>query len=108
MSNNTGNTVLALLAGAVVGAGIGILFAPDKGSRTREKIKGGYDDAKTDLKHKLENATNSFKRKFSNAKYDLEDTYEDLVSNLNPFILKNSLSLISCSTSVSFILFISI
>jgi gas vesicle protein len=83
MSNNTGNTVLALLAGAVVGAGIGILFAPDKGSRTREKIKGGYDDAKTDLKHKLENATNSFKRKFSNAKYDLEDTYEDLVSNMS-------------------------
>lgn len=83
MSNNTGNTMLALLAGAVVGAGIGILFAPDKGSRTREKIKGGYDDAKNDLKHKFEDATSSLRKKFSNAKYDIEDTYEDLLSNMS-------------------------
>jgi gas vesicle protein len=33
MSNSTGNTFLALLTGAVIGAGIGILFAPDKGSK---------------------------------------------------------------------------
>lgn len=83
MSNNTGNTLIALLVGAAVGAGIGILFAPDKGSKTREKIKGGYDEAKDNLLHKLQNASNGFKSRFSNAKFDLEETYEDLVSNMN-------------------------
>jgi gas vesicle protein len=72
MSNNSGNTFLAVLSGVLIGVGIGILFAPDKGSKTREKFKDGFDDAKNDLKHKL-----------SNAKNDLEDTYEDLVSNMN-------------------------
>ena len=39
MSSNTGNIIIALLAGAVIGAGIGILLAPDKGSVTRQKLK---------------------------------------------------------------------
>ena len=39
MSNTSGNSLLALLTGALIGAGIGILYAPDKGSKTREKIK---------------------------------------------------------------------
>ena len=82
MSNNT-NSALALLLGAVIGAGIGILFAPDKGSKTREKIKDGFDDAKDNLKHKFEEASHQLRNKFSGAKYDLEETYEDLVSNMS-------------------------
>ena len=46
MTNNTGNTLLALLAGAAVGKGIGILFAPDKGSKTRKKIRDGFEHEK--------------------------------------------------------------
>jgi gas vesicle protein len=83
MSNNTGNVVVALLAGVAIGAGIGILFAPDKGSKTREKIKDGYEGAKEDLLQKLHKASNGIKDKFSHAKYDLEETYEDLISNMN-------------------------
>ena len=83
MSNNTGNVLIALLAGAAVGAGIGILFAPDKGSRTREKIKHGYDDAKDNLVHKWDDVSREIKRKFSNRKHDLEKTYEDLVESMN-------------------------
>jgi gas vesicle protein len=83
MTTNTGKTVLALMAGAAIGAGVGILFAPDKGSRTREKIKDGFEDAKNDLKYKLKNASQEIKSRFSNAKYDLEDTYEDLISNMS-------------------------
>ena len=83
MSNNTENSILALLLGAAIGVGVGILFAPDKGSKTREKIKDGFDDAKNDLKHKFENVSQELKHKFSNAKNDLEETYEDMVSNMS-------------------------
>jgi hypothetical protein len=39
MKESTSNFLLGLLAGAAAGALVGILFAPDKGSKTRENIK---------------------------------------------------------------------
>jgi len=82
MSNNSGITVLALITGAAIGAGIGILFAPDKGTNTRRKIKVGFDDAKNDLQHKIEDAKDQLKEKIMRKKFDLEDSYEVLVSNV--------------------------
>ena len=76
MSSKTG-LGLALLAGVAIGAGIGILMAPDKGSKTRQKIKGGYDDAKKDLKNKYDVAKDKF------SKTDVEGKYENLVSDLS-------------------------
>jgi len=63
------NSLIALLAGAAVGVGLGILFAPDKGSKTREKIKDGLDDLK-----------DSTKEKFANSKDELKDTVDELLS----------------------------
>jgi gas vesicle protein len=84
MSNNTGNTIVAILTGALVGAGIGILFAPDKGSKTREKIKEGYDDAKDNLKHKFDDITHQLRDKLAKSNHhSLEDTYENLVSSMS-------------------------
>jgi gas vesicle protein len=82
MSNNT-NSALALLLGAAIGAGVGILFAPDKGSKTREKIKDGYDDAKDNLKHKFEDITHQLRERFSGSKHNMEETYEELVSSMS-------------------------
>jgi gas vesicle protein len=46
MSKNGGNTLMAFLAGAAVGAILGILYAPDKGSNTREKLSFQLDKYK--------------------------------------------------------------
>jgi gas vesicle protein len=83
MSNNTGNTLLALLAGAAIGAVAGILMAPDKGSKTREKIKDGFDDTLESLKNKFNSAKEQFNSKAANSQFDLEETYDNLVSNMS-------------------------
>jgi gas vesicle protein len=38
MSKKSGNTLLAFLVGATAGAILGILYAPDKGVNTRQKL----------------------------------------------------------------------
>jgi gas vesicle protein len=83
MSNNTGNTIVAILAGAAIGAGIGILFAPDKGSKTREKLKDGFDDAKHNLQDKLYDVSDKIIGKVLIAKDDIDGNYENIVSTLS-------------------------
>jgi len=75
------NSLVALLAGAAVGLGLGILFAPDKGSKTREKMKDGFDDLKDDVKSKFNNLENQAKENFTKSKDELKDTVEELLSH---------------------------
>jgi gas vesicle protein len=81
MSSKTNSSIIALLAGAAIGAGLGILFAPDKGSKTREKIKDGLDDIKNQAQNNLESIETETKEKFSRTKEDLKETVENLLSN---------------------------
>lgn len=72
MSNKIGNTLLAVIGGVAIGAAMGILYAPDKGDKTRKKIKDGYKDLEKDMKSKL-----------ADVKVDFEESYENLLSNMS-------------------------
>lgn len=61
---NTGKVALGILAGVAVGAAIGVLFAPDKGSVTRKRIISKGDDAIDDVKSKLKDFFDEITEKF--------------------------------------------
>jgi len=52
--NENGKIVTALLAGLAAGAVLGLLFAPDKGSETRDKIQDSLADLGDAIKERAE------------------------------------------------------
>ncbi len=62
-----------ILLGATVGAVLGILFAPDKGSETRKMISDSTGELGDNLKTKFSEMTDSLKQKFDSIKGDAND-----------------------------------
>jgi gas vesicle protein len=65
---NSGKIVLGLLAGVAIGATLGILLAPDKGSSTRKKIVSKKDAYAEELGDTFHDFVNSISKKFQNVK----------------------------------------
>lgn len=57
MSKRGNNILFGFLAGAAVGAILGILYAPDKGSNTREKLSSRLDKYKKMLEEFIDQMT---------------------------------------------------
>lgn len=81
MSNNLGSTAMAVLAGVVVGAGLGMLFAPEEGKKVRNKIKKGFDQSKDELTDKIDELKKQVKNVVERKKNDFESGFEELVSS---------------------------
>lgn len=91
---NAGKIALGALAGVAIGAVVGILFAPDKGSSTRKKISKKKDEYVEELEDKFTDFVNSITRKFEtvkkeagnmadNVKLKVEDTKKKVSSDAN-------------------------
>ena len=73
---NATKILLSFAAGAVVGAALGLLFAPDKGTETRRRISERTNDMADSLKGKFNDFVDGVKDKFSSAQKEVEDVSE--------------------------------
>jgi gas vesicle protein len=64
----SGKVLLGVLAGVAVGATLGILFAPDKGSTTRKKISRKGDDYAEELEEKFNEFIEGISKQFEEVK----------------------------------------
>jgi len=70
---STGKVVLGTLAGLAIGAIAGILFAPEKGSKTRKQFLDKGDDYADELKSKFDEFCDSLTDKFETVKQETKD-----------------------------------
>lgn len=76
-----GNTLLGFLAGGAIGAIAGILFAPDKGSATREKLTNEAQHVKDELEQRLADLETQVKDTVENKSKDFKSRMDEVVSD---------------------------
>lgn len=75
MKNN--NLLLGILGGVAIGATLGILFAPAKGSDTRKKIA----EKGSDLKENFKDSLSKLSEKISKSVEGFKDEAEELIAD---------------------------
>ena len=105
MSNNTGNSIVALLTGAAIGAGFGLLYAPQSGKETREQLKEEagkakdkfskeYDDLSTQVSDYADSAKKKFEKRieklFKSASNEADNILTNMETELDELRKKNS------------------
>ena len=99
MSKNSTNTFISLLLGLIVGGVLGILFAPDKGNNTRDRLTfrlnkykrkleelvdeiiDHKEDAESDAKNKSKRVVNTAKTKAEKLLKDVDGILSKIKEN---------------------------
>jgi gas vesicle protein len=83
MENNNENLFMSFLTGAAIGIGLGILFAPYKGSETREKIKHTVVDTTHDISDRLKHAKDELTKTAREKKEAFDKKLDETVSSMS-------------------------
>lgn len=93
MSNKTRNTFIALVTGTLVGAGLGLLYAPQSGKKTRKQLlkeaenakkvlEDKYDEAASQLSDFADTAKDKFKKQLDSIVSEAKAKSEDVIVHL--------------------------
>lgn len=77
-SSDTTKVVGALVVGAAVGAALGVLFAPKKGSETRQDIADNAKKMSKNLRNKFQGQVDDLKNQVAKAEKFIEDNADSL------------------------------
>lgn len=83
MENYKSSIIVPLLVGTAIGATIGILFAPDKGTATRKKIKTKTLDTAHNLSEQIVHAKEDITKFAHDKKIEFDKRMETTVSNMS-------------------------
>lgn len=85
---SSGKVLLGLLAGVAIGATLGILFAPEKGIKTRSLISKKSDDYAEELEQQLTKFLENFSTKLETVKEDVVHVAENGKTKADDLIAK--------------------
>ena len=83
MENNNGNIFMSFIAGVAIGTGLGVLFAPYKGSETRGKIKHTVADTTHDISDRLKHAKDELTKTAHEKKEAFDKKLDETVSSMS-------------------------
>ena len=75
-----GLNLAAVLAGAAVGATMGVLMAPNEGKETRKKLSDGFKSTADDMNTRVDELKNKVQGFVGNQKKDFGTSFEKLIN----------------------------
>lgn len=81
-SNVTGKIIGALIIGSLTGVALGLLFAPEKGSKLRSNIIDGAKDLASDLKKRMTDEAAALRKKAEELEDMAKEKAEDVFDNI--------------------------
>ena len=75
--------MLGFITGAAIGAGLGLLFAPQSGKETRDQVKDVYDKTSVNVKDGYDKANDFAQKGYDQMKDSMEKGFDQIKGMLN-------------------------